>query len=105
LFADLGYLGVYWAGANSAGRHNDPTGAGGFPAYAEIVARYGERTGRDVSAIGYYIAFGSFRLAVISEGVYARYVQGAMGDVPPEIDRFKEAVTEMAASALAALGG
>jgi hypothetical protein len=28
-----------------------------------------------------------------------------MGDVPPEIDRFKEAVTEMASSALAALGG
>jgi hypothetical protein len=39
------------------------------------------RTGRDVSGIGYYIAFSCWRLAVISEGVYSRYVHGAMGDI------------------------
>ena len=37
------------------------------------------RTGRDVG-IDYYVAFSSWRLAVISEGVYARYLNGAMGD-------------------------
>ena len=32
------------------------------------------------SGIDYYVAFSSWRLAVISEGVYARYLHGAMGD-------------------------
>ena len=36
--------------------------------------------GRDVSGVDYYVAFSSWRLAVISEGVYSRYLHGAMGD-------------------------
>ena len=79
--ADLGYIGVYWSdGPASLLRANDPTGAGGFPTYARIVDRYASRTGRDVSAVDYYVAFSCYRLAVISEGVYARYLNGAMGD-------------------------
>ena len=42
--------------------------------------RYAARTGRDLTGIDYYVAFSSWRLAVISEGVYARYLHGAMGD-------------------------
>ena len=79
--ADLGYLGVYWYdGTARTVRANDPTSAGGFSSYSDLVERYARRTGRDVSGIGYYIAFGCWRLAVISEGVYSRYVHGAMGD-------------------------
>ena len=79
--ADLGYLGVYWFhGDVTSMRDNDPTPAGGFPTYSELVERYARRTGRDVSGIDYYVAFGCWRLAVISEGVYARYLHGAMGD-------------------------
>ena len=78
--ADLGYIGVYWSdGPASLLRANDPTGAGGFPTYREIVERYASRTGRDVSEVDYYVAFSCFRLAVITEGVYARYLHGAMG--------------------------
>ncbi len=33
------------------------------------------RTGRDISRIGYYVAFGYFRLAVVLKGIYARYLQ------------------------------
>ena len=48
--ADVGYLGVYWTDpGRSGGRHNDPTGAGGFPTYAELLERYARRTGRDLS--------------------------------------------------------
>ena len=36
-------------------------------------------TGADVSAVGYYRAFQAWRLAAILEGVYARYLHGAMG--------------------------
>jgi aminoglycoside phosphotransferase (APT) family kinase protein len=103
--ADVGYLGVYWAGADGESRHNDPTSAPGFPSYPEMVERYAARTGRDVSGIGYYVAFSSFRLAVISEGVYARYVNGAMADqVDPEIlAQFKQGTEDLAHKALAAL--
>jgi len=78
--ADLGYLGVYWSdGPSNALRANDPTPAGGFPPYGDLVERYADNTGRDVSAVDYYVAFSCWRLAVISEGVYARYLHGAMG--------------------------
>ena len=103
--ADVGYLGVYWSdGPQANGRANDPTPAGGFLTYDEIVHRYATRTGRDVSRIDYYRAFSSWRLAIISEGVYARYLHGQMGDAEPGvIDGFREGVDNLAAAALAAV--
>jgi aminoglycoside phosphotransferase (APT) family kinase protein len=103
--ADLGYLGVYWVAADGSGRHNDPTSAPGFMSYAEVVDRYANRTGRDVSQIDYYVAFSSWRLAVISEGVYARYLHGAMGaEADPEaLELFRTGTEELAAKALDAM--
>ena len=65
---------------------------------------YATRTGRDVSGIGYYIAFGCWRLAVISEGVYSRYVNGAMAD-SGEVDLavFKESTATLAERAREAI--
>ncbi len=34
-----------------------------------------ELTGLDISGIGYYMAFGCFKLAVVLEGIHARYLQ------------------------------
>jgi aminoglycoside phosphotransferase (APT) family kinase protein len=105
--ADVGYVGVYWTDPGQPnGRANDPSGLDGFPTYAEMLERYAARTGRDLSDIGYYVAFGSFRLAVISEGVYARYVNGAMGDHdldPSVIAGFKLGTETLAESALQAM--
>ena len=103
--ADVGYLGVYWydGNANNA-RANDPTPAGGFPTYADLLERYALRTGRDLSEIDYYVAFSCWRLAVISEGVYARYLHGAMGDQPDvDISTFKVGTEGLAERALAAV--
>ncbi len=103
--ADLGYLGVYWVGVDGEPRHNDPSSAPGFPTYDELVARYAARTGRDVSNIDYYVAFSSWRLAVISEGVYARYLHGAMGDDVDQavLDRFRTGTEDLATNALDAV--
>jgi aminoglycoside phosphotransferase (APT) family kinase protein len=103
--ADLGYLGVYWyAGTAETIRANDPTSAGGFSSYDDLVERYARRTGRDVSGIGYYVAFGCWRLAVISEGVYARYLHGAMGDdAGIDTATFKEGAETLAQRALEAM--
>jgi aminoglycoside phosphotransferase (APT) family kinase protein len=105
--ADVGYLGVYWADPGTVqARPNDPTGIDGFPSYAELLERYAARTGRDLSGIDYYIAFGSWRLAVISEGVYARYLNGAMGDQAisdEQLDAFKQGTEVLATAALEAM--
>jgi aminoglycoside phosphotransferase (APT) family kinase protein len=105
--ADVGYLGVYWADPGQPQlRPNDPTGIDGFPAYAELLERYAARTGRDLSDIGYYVAFSSWRLAVISEGVYARFVNGAMGDHQLDaasIAAFKSGAEVLADAALEAM--
>ncbi len=105
--ADVGYLGVYWADpGEEQHRPNDPTGIDGFPTYDELLERYARRTGRDLSQIGYYRAFSAWRLAVISEGVYARFRHGAMGDQevdPAMLDAFKTGTVRLAEDALDAL--
>jgi len=102
--ADVGYIGVYWSDGGTTLRANDPTGAGGFPSYMSMVERYASRTGRDVSNIDYYVAFGCWRLAVISEGVFARYLHGAMGKQEGvEVDTFKLGTDALAERALEAM--
>ncbi|MFZ0186400.1 MAG: phosphotransferase family protein [Streptosporangiaceae bacterium] len=54
----------------------DATASPGFWTRAEFAAEYARLTGRDVSRIGYYVAFGYFKLAVVLEGIHARYEQG-----------------------------
>jgi aminoglycoside phosphotransferase (APT) family kinase protein len=99
--ADVGYLGVYWFNGDPAtSRTNDPTAAGGFATYEELLDRYSTTTGRDVSGIDYYVAFSCWRLAVISEGVYARYLHGAMGVQEFDFEMFKSNVDQLAERAL-----
>lgn len=104
--ADLGYVGIYWTDPGMPlTRTNDPSGLPGFCSFDHLVERYAARTGRDVSEIGYYRAFASFRLAVIAEGVYARYLHGAMGDQEIDLEPMKLSVDNLAESALNALRG
>jgi len=104
--ADLGHLGVYWTDPNSGlGRYNDPTSAAGFPTYDELVQRYAVATGRDVSNVGFYRAFASWRLAIVSEGVYARYMYGAMGESDLDLAVMKRGTEDLATMALDALRG
>jgi aminoglycoside phosphotransferase (APT) family kinase protein len=100
--ADVGYLGIYWRdpGTSSVATAADPSGIDGFPYYHELVERYAARTGRDVSDVEYYRAFSAYRLAVIGEGVYARYLHGAMADQAPDLESMKHSVEWRAASGL-----
>jgi aminoglycoside phosphotransferase (APT) family kinase protein len=104
--ADLGYVGIYWTDpGKTMTRTNDPSGLPGFCTFDHLVQRYATRTGRDVSNIGYYKAFASFRLAVISEGVYARYLHGAMGEHSVDLEPLKVGTETLAEFALNALKG
>ncbi len=104
--ADLGHLGVYWSDPGSGlARHNDPTGAPGFPTYDDMVQRYAIRTGRDVSNLAFYRAFAAWRLAIVSEGVYARYMYGAMGESNLDLSTLRQGTEDLATTALVALKG
>jgi aminoglycoside phosphotransferase (APT) family kinase protein len=78
--ADLGLSLVYWTEAGEedllprAMGASVTTGAG-FLTRDEVAARYAELTGRDLSRIDYYMAFGCFKLAVVLEGIHARFLQ------------------------------
>lgn len=81
--ADLGYLVSHWhePGDELAdGVDPGPTTVPGFGDRAAVVARYAELTGRDVSGLGYWVAFHRWRSACITAGVRARYLAGAMAD-------------------------
>jgi aminoglycoside phosphotransferase (APT) family kinase protein len=100
--ADLGLLMVYWTGPG-----DDPTAwtgsattAPGFLDRTELAHRYADVSGRDISELDFYVAFAFWKLACILEGVYARYVGGALGQRDPaELEPFKEQVDAAASNA------
>jgi aminoglycoside phosphotransferase (APT) family kinase protein len=51
-----------------------------YPTRADLVARYAERTGRDVSNIAFYCVLGLFKLACVMEGSFARFRAGTSDD-------------------------
>jgi aminoglycoside phosphotransferase (APT) family kinase protein len=48
----------------------------GLPSEAELVARYAERTGRDVAALDWYRVFSPWKLAIVLEGSFAKWRSG-----------------------------
>jgi aminoglycoside phosphotransferase (APT) family kinase protein len=100
--ADVGLLMVYWpeAGEGETLALGQPaTLAPGFPKRAELKARYAERSGRDLSQLDFFVALGYWKLAIILEGVYARYSAGAYGKVDPGIEAFARLVERLAEAA------
>jgi aminoglycoside phosphotransferase (APT) family kinase protein len=105
--ADVGLLMVYWADRSDAMAvlGLSPTTAPGFSTRAEVLERYAATSGLDLSGIGYYAAFGYWKLACILQGVYARYVAGAGAGDQGSVDSFPTQVgllAQMAADSLEA---
>ena len=57
-----------------------PTFLPGSFSRAEFVDRYGKLSGRDVSGMLFYYCFAQFKLAVIAQQIYKRYVEGLTKD-------------------------
>jgi aminoglycoside phosphotransferase (APT) family kinase protein len=74
----------------------------GFPARSDVIDRYVERTGADLSRLDFYVALALWKLACIAEGVYARYRAGVMGDSGADVvASFGDRVIALAEGALA----
>jgi aminoglycoside phosphotransferase (APT) family kinase protein len=103
--ADLGYVLSQWTepGETGPAHRMSPSCAEGFPTRDELLERYTGRSGRDLSAIQYYVAFAHWKSACIVEGVYARYLGGALDTTGINLDAFKISVEMSVARAEEAL--
>lgn len=105
--ADLGYLLSFWR------EPTDPefsleeawrmTAQPGFPTRRELVARYAERTGRQMTHVNFYVALAIWKLAILLEGSYKRHLAGTTDD--PFFATLTTGVPALAARALAACRG
>ncbi len=102
--ADLGLLMVYWAEPEDGDQALigvAPTTLPGFARRSDLLARYAEASGRDVSPVPYYRAFGFWKLACILQGVHVRYAGGAAAGDRSGVDQFAAHVGHLGERALA----
>ena len=97
--ADLGLLMVYWTGPgdDASAWTGQACTAPGFLDRADMAERYTRVSGRDTSQLDFYVAFAFWKLTCILEGVYARYLGGALGQRDPaELEPFNQQVISAA---------
>jgi aminoglycoside phosphotransferase (APT) family kinase protein len=98
---DLGILLAYWA-ANAASRRDALTTVTTLPGWLtslELVERYAERSGRDLSTLKFFEVFALFKVAVVIQQIYYRFVNGQTND--PRFANFGDRVTSLAQRATA----
>jgi aminoglycoside phosphotransferase (APT) family kinase protein len=89
--ADVGWVMAFW-----------PVG-GDFPDAAEVAEHYSKVSGRSIDHVGFYVALANYKMAVIGEGIYARYLKGAT--VGEGFDQLGDSVAPRVEAGLAALPG
>jgi aminoglycoside phosphotransferase (APT) family kinase protein len=99
--ADVGMLLVYWSeeGDDFMPLFAPATIAPGFPKRDDVRQRYAERSGRDLGQIDFFVALGYWKLAIILEGVYARYASGQYGKTDEGFQEFAKIVERLADAA------
>jgi aminoglycoside phosphotransferase (APT) family kinase protein len=69
----------------------------GMPTREELLDRYSRGSGLPVDEIDYYVILARFKLAIVLEGGYARYVKGGADN--PKMAAFGDVVVDMASKA------
>ena len=104
--ADVGYLLATYSepdGRSSPLGSSPVTAEPGFPTRRELVARYTERSGRDLEPLGWFEALALWKAAVFCEAIYGRYIRGELGAEDTRAAIFEHAVPLLAETALAAV--
>jgi aminoglycoside phosphotransferase (APT) family kinase protein len=82
--SDLGAALAYWVEAGDSDELQKlrwgPTNYPGSMTRSELVQRYAQTTGREVSNMDFYLVFARFKLAVIVQQIYYRYHLGLTRD-------------------------
>jgi aminoglycoside phosphotransferase (APT) family kinase protein len=94
---DVGILLAYWV-PNAPPEQRDAlttvTTLPGWIAPDELIARYAMRSGRDVSTLRFFEVFALFKIAVVIQQIYFRYVRGQTDD--PRFANFGDRVSFLA---------
>ena len=81
---DLGTMLGYWVEANDPEELQStavgPTALPGNLTRRELIQRYQTKSGREVTDVVFYYCFGIFKIAVILQQIYARFVRGHTHD-------------------------
>jgi aminoglycoside phosphotransferase (APT) family kinase protein len=80
---DLGIVLTYWSPTAPPEQRDALTTVTHRPGYFtrdDIIERYAARSGRNLSGIRYYEIFAVFKIAVVIQQIYYRYVQGQTTD-------------------------
>ena len=104
--ADLGYLLATYAepgGAPSPLGLTPVTAQEGFPSKAALVARYAERSAREVGPLNWFEALALWKAAVFCEAIYGRFVRGELGAEDTGAAAFETVVPLLAETAADAL--
>jgi aminoglycoside phosphotransferase (APT) family kinase protein len=102
---DLGILLAYWSPTSPPEQRDALTTVTHQPGYltaSEIVERYAARSSRDVSNIRYYEVFALFKIAVVIQQIYYRWVKGQTSD--PRFASFDARVAYLANHAAQLIG-
>jgi aminoglycoside phosphotransferase (APT) family kinase protein len=102
---DLGTTLGYWVEAGDPEAMHasavGPTALAGSLTRRELAARYAEKTGRDPSGLLFYYCFGLYKIAVIIQQIYTRFVRGHTRD--ERFGRLNERVAALARQAVLAV--
>ncbi len=98
---DLGIMLAYWNPTAPEG-YSSVTNRPGYLTRDDIIERYATRSGRDVSNIRYYETFALFKIAVVIQQIYHRFVKGQTDD--PRFAAFGDRVIHLARQATALIG-
>ncbi|MBV1904811.1 MAG: phosphotransferase family protein [Pseudomonadales bacterium] len=92
--ADLAYALNWWPepGDEIPVKEDAATVPPGFPPRSALATRYGERTGRNLDQLDYYIGFNRWKSAAIVHGVYARYMEGKKSTEGIDLEELLERV-------------
>jgi aminoglycoside phosphotransferase (APT) family kinase protein len=97
--SDAALLAIYW---DEQTRRARPTStSASLPSGVELVARYADATGRDVSSISYYVGFGYWKLACMAVGIQARL---CVAGSAREAEQFASRATKLLNAAQRILG-
>jgi aminoglycoside phosphotransferase (APT) family kinase protein len=78
---DLGLILCYWSQpSDPGGTKPSITSQPGWFTRDQLLGRYAEKTGRDLSLINYYEVFALFKLAVVLQQIYVRFHRGQTKD-------------------------
>lgn len=98
---DLGIFLAYWP-PSAPGERPTPADSSGWLTRDEIIGRYAQRSGRDLSTIGFYETFALFKVAVVLQQIFYRFARGQTDDA--RFANFGERVVSLAREATTRAG-